>query len=102
EGEQDGIVRNEVADRYHGRLKGKVGWVGPRQNQAIEFGITPEPGSLVVAESWGELLNGDFSLEAWIKPSHYHLGSIVGFIGEFDWQDRRNKHGLLLEVNGVS
>jgi hypothetical protein len=102
EGAEDGIVRNEVADRYHGRLKGKVGWVGPRENQAIEFGITPEPGSLVVAESWGELLNGDFSLEAWIKPSHYHLGSIVGFIGEFDWQDRRNKHGLLLEVNGVS
>jgi hypothetical protein len=102
EGLQDGVVRNEVADRFHGRIKGQVGWVGPEGNQAIEFGITPEPGSLVVAESWGDLLGGDFSLEAWIKPSHYHLGSIVGFIGEFDWQDRRNKHGLLLEVNGAS
>nr|MBA3481066.1 LamG domain-containing protein [Pirellulales bacterium] len=102
EGAHDGVVRNEVAERYHGRLKGQVGWVGPEGNQAIEFGITPEPGSLVVAESWGDLLGGDFSLEAWIKPSHYHLGSILGFIGEFDWQDRRNKHGLLLEVNGTS
>jgi hypothetical protein len=100
EGAKDGVVRNEVADRFHGRLKGQVGWVGPEGNQAIEFGITPEPGSLVVAESWGDLLGGDFSVEAWIKPSHRHLGSILGFIGEFDWQDRRNKHGLLLEVNG--
>jgi hypothetical protein len=91
-----------MGDRFHGRLKGKVRWVGPEGNRAIEFGVTSEPGSLIVAESWDEVLDGDFALEAWIKPSHYHLGSIVGFIGEFDWQDRRNKHGVLLEVNGTS
>lgn len=102
EGETDGVVRNEADDRFHGRLKGKVRWVGPVGNQAIEFGVTPEPGSLVVAESWDEVLDGDFAMEAWIKPSHYHLGSIIGFIGEFDWKDRRNKHGVLLEVHGAS
>src|SRR5688500_12969259 len=68
----------------------------------MEFGVTPEPGSLIVDEYWDDVLDGDFSLEAWIKPSHYHLGSIMGFIGEFDWLDRRNKHGVLLEVNGTS
>jgi hypothetical protein len=102
EGERDGVIPNEVGDRFQGRLKGQVRWIGPEGNRAMEFGVTPEPGSLIVNESWDEVLDGDFSLEAWIKPSHYHLGSIMGFIGEFDWQDRRNKHGVLLEVNGTS
>jgi hypothetical protein len=91
-----------MGDRFHGRLKGQVRWIGPEGNRALEFGVTPEPGSLIVNESWDDVLDGDFSLEAWIKPSHYHLGSIMGFIGEFDWLDRRNKHGVLLEVNGTS
>jgi hypothetical protein len=102
EGPQAEVVPNEMGNRFHGRLKGQVRWIGPEGNRAIEFGVTPEPGSLIVAESWDEVLDGDFALEAWIKPSHYHLGSIMGFIGEFDWLDRRNKHGVLLEVNGTS
>jgi hypothetical protein len=102
EEERQGTVRNEMGDRFHGQLKGQVRWIGPEGNRALEFGVTPEPGSLIVDGSWDEVLDGDFSLEAWIKPSHYHLGSIMGFIGEFDWQDRRNKHGVLLEVNGTS
>jgi hypothetical protein len=93
---------NEMGDRFGGRIRGKVRWVGPEGNQAIEFGVTPEPGSMVVEESWDDLLDGNFTLEAWIKPSHYHLGSILGFIGEFDWADHRNKHGVLLEVCGTS
>jgi hypothetical protein len=96
------IVLNEISDRFNGRIRGKVHWVGPEGNQAIEFGITPEPGSMVVDGSWDEVLDGDYTLEAWIKPSHYHLGSIMGFIGEFDWQDHRNEHGVLLEVGGTS
>lgn len=96
------VVINEIADRFHGRIRGKVRWVGPTGNQAVEFGLTPEPGSMVVDQSWDEVLDGDYSMEAWIKPSHYHLGSILGFIGEFDWKDHRNKHGLLLEVGGTS
>jgi hypothetical protein len=102
EGDRGGVIPNEMGDRFHGRLKGQVRWIGPEGNRAMEFGVTPEPGSLIVNESWDEVLDGDFSLEAWIKPSHYHLGSIMGFIGEFDWLDRRNKHGVLLEVNGTS
>jgi hypothetical protein len=96
------VVVNEIADRFNGRIRGKVRWVGPVGNQAIEFGLSPEPGSMVVDQSWDEVLDGDYSMEAWIKPSHYHLGSILGFIGEFDWKDHRNKHGLLLEVGGTS
>jgi hypothetical protein len=96
------ILPNEMGERFHGRIRGKVRWVGPEGNQAIEFGVTPEPGSMVVDESWDDLLDGDFSLETWMKPSHYHLGSVLGFIGEFDWADHRNKHGVLVEVNGTS
>jgi hypothetical protein len=37
-----------------------------------------------------------------MKPSHQHLGSMVGFCGVFDPVVHRNKHGVLLETCGPS
>jgi hypothetical protein len=97
-----GMVRNEMGPAYRGRVKGEVGWAGPEGNRAIELGMNNKQGSIVAAESWDEVLSGDFSIEAWIKPSHYHLGSVVGFVGEFDPTVHRNRHGVLLETCGPS
>lgn len=101
EGAEGGIVRNEMQDRFHGHLQRKVEWSGPRGNQAIQLGTSEDPGSMVVNDSWDEVLAGDFAIEAWIKPSHFHTGSIVGFVGEFNWKARKNTHGVLLEVCGI-
>jgi hypothetical protein len=97
-----GVVRNEMGPTYQGHVKGEVGWVGPEGNRAIELGMNDKQGSLRAVESWDDVLSGDFSIEAWIKPSHYHLGSVVGFVGDFDPAVQRNKHGVLLETCGPS
>jgi hypothetical protein len=36
----------------------------------------------------------------WMKPSHHHQGSLVGFVGAFDPKLRKNTHGVLLEIAG--
>ena len=72
----------------------------PDGNRAVELGINAVHGSIVSSDSWDDVLKRDFSIELWMKPSHRHLGSMVGFVGEFDARERRNKHGVLLETCG--
>lgn len=95
-----GIVKNEMGPNYKGRVRGTVNWAGPTGNHVIELGLTEDPGSMLVDDSWDEVLSGDFSIELWMKPSHHHLGSMIGFVGEFDPTIRRNTHGVLVEING--
>jgi hypothetical protein len=95
-----GVVKNEMGSAYQGQVRGTVNWAGPAGNHVIELGLTEDPGSMLVDESWDDVLAGDFSVELWIKPSHHHLGSMVGFVGDFDPTIRRNTHGVLLEING--
>ena len=93
-------AKNEMGLSYQGRIKGEVARVGPAGNQSIELGLNGKHGSLLADESWDDVLQGDFSIELWMKPSHHHLGSMIGFVGEFDPALRRNRHGVLLEACG--
>jgi hypothetical protein len=97
-----GVVQNEIGPTHQGRVKGQVRLAGPSGNRALQVGIDASPGSIVASESWDDVLSGDFSIELWMKPSHHHLGSMVGFVGDFDLVDKRNKHGVLLETCGPS
>jgi hypothetical protein len=97
---QDGVVKNEMGPLHPCRVKGEVGFAGPAGNRAVELGLGPQHGSVVADDSWDDVLGGDFTIELWMKPSHYHTGSMVGFVAEFDAAKRRNKHGILLEVCG--
>ena len=96
----NGVVKNEMGPAYKGRVRGTLNWAGPAGNHVIELGLTENPGSMLVDESWDDVLSGDFSIEFWMKPSHHHLGSMVGFVGAFDPAMRRNTHGVLVEING--
>lgn len=95
-----GVVKNEMGPAYQGQVRGTVNWSGPVGNHVIELGLTEDPGSMLVDESWDDVLMGDFSIELWMKPSHHHLGSLVGFVGAFDPKLRQNTHGVLLEIAG--
>jgi hypothetical protein len=95
-----GVVKNEMSPNYEGQVRGTVNWAGPSGNHVIELGLSEDPASMLVNDSWDEVLAGDFSIELWMKPSHHHLGSMVGFVGTFDPAMRRNTHGVLVEING--
>lgn len=95
-----GVAKNEIGSTFEGHLRGSVNLSGPAGNHAIELGLSETPGSMLVADSWDEVLAKDYSIELWMKPSHHHLGSMIGFVGEFDPVLRQNTHGLLLEIAG--
>ena len=97
---ESGKIPNEMGPRFAGRIKGEVGWEGPQGNRVISMGLNGKQGSVLSDDSWDETLQGDFSIELWMKPSHHHLGSMVGFVGNFDPELRRNRHGVLLEACG--
>jgi hypothetical protein len=94
------LVHNEMGENFQGALRGDYRWVGPEDNRAIEFGVAPNPGAMQVAESWDDVLAKSFSCEFWMRPSHYHLGTILGFAGPFDWDQKRNIYGINVEIQG--
>jgi hypothetical protein len=93
-------VRNEMGDRFQGELRGDYRSIGPTGNQALEFGVAPNPGSMRVSDSWDDVLANNFSFEFWMRPSHYHVGTILGLAGPFDPIVKRNSYGIAVEIRG--
>jgi hypothetical protein len=101
---QDGRVPNEVADRFDGQVVGAPGWSLQGANRAIEFGASLDGEALdsfiESSDSLAETLTDSYSLEFWVKPSHYHLGSLVSFVEHSSESDHDGLHGMLLELGG--
>jgi hypothetical protein len=100
EGETDGMVRNEMGDSFKGTLVGDYRWIGPPHSQSIEFGVFPRPGIMRVMEDFDEILVSDFACELWIRPSHFHHGTVLSFAGPFDEELRKNPLGICVETIG--
>jgi len=105
ENEQQGITRNEMADRLHLRMEEAVRWVGSKGNQAVEFGITEQdktPGGLLTCRTgWDQVLHDDsYTLEMWAKPSHLHLGTMLSFVSKGAGVFKDRGHGILFELCG--
>src|SRR5262249_32911549 len=94
----EGQVPNEVSNRYFGQVVGNSRIVGPSGSRALEVGLLPKAGSMRVDEVWDDAFAGDFALEFWMKPSHYHVGTALSFVGEFNQQLQQNDHGIAVEV----
>jgi hypothetical protein len=93
-------VRNEVGDCFHLRIHGEMGWRDYPGNRAAELGVAGKPGYFLTDDDFGDTLSKSYSLEAWVKPSHIHLGAILGFL---DWSTETpltGRHGILLELCG--
>ncbi len=101
EGEGEARTANHLPGGAPLEVKGEVGWVGPEGNQAAEFGMSPHAGSLISSWNWDDAFAGDFSVELWMKPSHYHYGAMIGFAGPYDPQTRLNSYGFGIELGGT-
>lgn len=104
EDDTDGLVRNEMSDRFHCRIHGNgIAWRDYRGNRAAEFGVKfkiGDFGCLMSDESLGTEIADDYSVEAWIKPSHFHHGSFFSLIGEPLPFPAPVTVGFLLELQG--
>lgn len=99
---EDGLIRNEMGDRYHGRVLGNAEWVEESGNWTMQLGgwfATDSVPAHVIAD---RPLEGkdvpNYSLEVWVKPSHVHLGTVAALLNPDE--DLVGGHGMLLEVGG--
>lgn len=101
-------VRNEMGPRYSGTVYGSMQQRERNGNRFIEFGASSILNSTLprieADEFFGDEVKDDYSLEVWIKPNHYHLGSVVAFVHKqpvhSDSGLIESPHGLLLEIGG--
>lgn len=70
-------VQNEVAGEPPLHVVGSVVLAGDPRNYSVEIGSTPGSGHLV-SDVPVSLSGGDYTVEIWCKPSHYHRGTLVG------------------------
>jgi hypothetical protein len=98
----DSIVRNEMADQYHGQVFGPVEWVKEHDNWTIQCGgwVTTDmtPAHVVADRALESVGIQSYSLEAWVKPSHFHLGAIAALLNPNT--SVPGHHGMLLELGG--
>lgn len=105
---QDGHVHNEMGESYSGTLFGSVQQRQRNGNQFLEFGSSSLLDASLPRVEANEFFQGevqdDYTLEVWIKPNHYHLGSVVSFVDKEtvigDTGIVESPHGLLMEIGG--
>jgi hypothetical protein len=100
--EQDAwpLVPNEAGPRFECHVNGSIGRTGRPGNQALEFGVTDQGGDVLCNEVFDDVIRDSYSLELWIKPSHYHVGAVVSLVGDPDERTGVIPHGMLLELGG--
>jgi hypothetical protein len=75
------LVRNEMSDRFHCRAVGDpIRWHQYRGNHYADFGSTTEGGCLMSDDTFDDVLDKTYSVEAWVKPSHFHHGTILSLM----------------------
>jgi hypothetical protein len=92
---------NEMGPKYECRVNGSMGTTAHQNNQAVEFGVTDEDGEIVCRDLFGEALRDSYSVECWIKPSHYHVGAVISLISDPETPTSVISHGMLLEFGGT-
>jgi hypothetical protein len=99
----NGLIRNEMADQYHGQVRGAAEWVKEHGNWTIQCGgwlaTDTSPSHVVADRPFKSSGVQSYSLEAWVKPSHFHLGTIAAVLNPTT--DVPGVHGMLLELGGL-
>jgi hypothetical protein len=93
-------IPNEMGSRYGCLVEGALGRSGHAGNQSVEFGVTDSGGDIVCPEALDDAIDDSYSLEVWVKPSHYHLGAVASLIGAPETPTGVIPHGVLLELGG--
>lgn len=94
------FVKNEVSGRYACQLFGGVNLAWQANNHALEFGYGKSSGSARVNDSFDDLKGNEYTFELWVKPSHFHLGAILGLVRKGSNLGNAEVHGSLLELLG--
>ncbi|TWT87494.1 hypothetical protein Mal64_30330 [Pseudobythopirellula maris] len=95
-----GLLVNEVEGGIEMKIGGEVSSVTYGENYALEFGMTRRAGYLYADQPWPAAPLKEFSAEVWVKPSHFHNGSIFALTVESELPNRFANHAVLVELGG--
>ncbi len=94
-------IPNEMGSRFGCHVKGALGVVNYRGNQVVEFGVTDKGGVILCNDQFEDEIKNSYSIELWIKPSHYHVGAVLSLISDPETPTGVIQHGLLMELGGT-
>jgi hypothetical protein len=73
-------IPNEISTRCALKVTTELNLRGDETNRVLESGYAPDQENLVSTETMGAFFQDDFSVELWIKPSHFHWGVLVSLM----------------------
>jgi Concanavalin A-like lectin/glucanases superfamily len=93
-------VPNAIGDRLACQVNGALGRPNYQGNQAVEFGVTDQDGEIVSTGTMDQVIGDSYSIEFWMKPSHYHVGAVISLVGDTPSASGLLPHGMLIELGG--
>lgn len=94
-------IPNEMGAGLTCHLEGRLGIIGNQLNQSLEFGVTDPDGRILSSDVLDRVIRDQYSIEFWIKPSHYHVGAVVSLVGQPEVARDVDAHGMLVELGGA-
>ncbi|HEY2761738.1 MAG TPA: LamG domain-containing protein, partial [Pirellulales bacterium] len=94
-------VPNAMGPRLTCHVDGSLGRAVYQNNQAVEFGVTDQGGDIISSDVIDDSIHDSYSIEFWMKPSHYHVGAVVSLVGEAPTPGGVVPHGMLVELGGT-
>jgi hypothetical protein len=97
------VVQNEMGPHHALETIGDGVRITPRDGGGVaEFVIRDEAACLTSPEPFDEL-DGDYTVEMWVKPSHYQWGTLAALLErDYDDQGEIDRHALIVEMQGAN
>jgi len=94
-------VPNQMGAKQSCHVNGVLGRTTHQANQAVEFGVKNQDGEIVSDDLMDDTVRESYSVEFWVKPSHYHVGAVISLVGDTPTSSGILPHGLLVELGGT-
>jgi hypothetical protein len=94
-------VPNVMGGGLECQVEGSVGRTIYHGNQAVDFGVTDEDGDIISNQPIDKSIHDSYSIEFWVKPSHYHVGAVISLVGDTPLPNGILPHGMLIELGGT-
>lgn len=93
-----GVAKNEIPSGINLRLVGDMKLEGSPQNRVLQSGHNLTHSYLIGDKPFDAISGTDYSIEFWMKPSHFHRGGVVTLLQSPEVE--RGQHAMLIEAFG--
>ena len=94
-------VPNEMGGRLACQVTGALGRANFQATRRSSLASPIKAAKLLSTDVIDESIHDSYSIEFWIKPSHYHVGAVVSLVGDTPMPSGIMPHGMLIELGGT-